>query len=225
MFEKAESILSQAGVNFRTVPRTWMWLDNILGWYSDFNLVRNTFYKEKGLISQKGSHRMPASTGIGIRTENGALCAMELAAVCGEKSSIQYHDAGGNQESAFEYGSAFSRACTVRTVAGHTVYVSGTASIGADGKTTHLGDPQGQIEATVQNVRAVLKECGCRDEDVVQAIAYSKTPEIDRIFAGMREACAAELYTLPGWPIVPVIADICRDDLLFEIEVTAAKNC
>lgn len=216
MFEKAASVLNQAGIDFLAVPRTWIWLENILGWYGDFNLVRNTFYKEKGIIAQKGHHRMPASTGIGIRTENGAFCAMELAAVWGGEAEIQYMNAGGNQESAFEYGSAFSRACKARTLAGYTFYISGTASIGADGKTTHPDDPRGQIEATIDNVRAVLRECGCGDEDVVQAIAYSKTPEIDRMFAKDRN----EL----NWPIVPVIADICRDNLLFEIEVTAAKN-
>jgi enamine deaminase RidA (YjgF/YER057c/UK114 family) len=216
MLETAESVLSSAGVNFLTVPRTWMWLENILAWYGDFNLVRNTFFKERGVITKKGSHRMPASTGIGIRTENGALCAMELAAVAGDTSAIEYLAAGGNQESAFEYGSAFSRACRAKTLAGDTVYISGTASIGADGKTLHLGDARAQIQATIDNISALLKECNCNDADVVQAIAYSKTPEIDKIFADGWKALR--------WPIVPVIADICRDDLLFEIEVTAAKK-
>jgi enamine deaminase RidA (YjgF/YER057c/UK114 family) len=216
MFEKAQSVLKEAGVNFLAVPRTWMWLDNILDWYRDFNLARNTFFKECGVISQTGKHRMPASTGIGIRTENGALCAMELAAVGGELASIEYLNAGGNQESAFEYGSAFSRACRARTLAGNTIYISGTASIDAYGKTTHLGDPQGQIQATIDNVRALVKQCHCTDADVVQAVAYSKTPQIEKIFTeGWKD--------LP-WPIVPVIADICRDDLLFEIEVTTAKK-
>jgi enamine deaminase RidA (YjgF/YER057c/UK114 family) len=216
MFEKAQSVLNDTGVNFQSVPRTWMWLDNILGWYRDFNLVRNTFFKECGVIAQKGNHRMPASTGIGIRTENGALCAMELAAVGGELAAIEYLNAGGNQESAFEYGSAFSRACRARTPAGHTIYISGTASIGADGKTTYLGDPRGQIGATIDNVRALLKQCHCSDADVVQAVAYSKTPEIEKIFTdGWKDL---------KWPIVPVVSDICRDDLLYEIEVTAAKK-
>lgn len=216
MLETAESVLSSAGVNFLTVSRTWMWIENILTWYGDFNLIRNTFFKERGVITKKGSHRMPASTGIGIRTENDALCAMELVAVAGAPSAIEYLDAGGNQESAFEYGSAFSRACRAKTLAGDTVYVSGTASIGADGKTLYLGDPRGQIETTVDNVRAVLKEYNYGDDDIVHAIAYCKTPEVKQVFIDGR-------YCL-GWPIIPVIADICRDDLLFEIEVTAARN-
>jgi enamine deaminase RidA (YjgF/YER057c/UK114 family) len=216
MFEKAQSVLNEAGVSFLAVPRTWMWLENILGWYRDFNLVRNTFFKECGVITQKGYHRMPASTGIGIRTENGALCAMELAAVGGQQAIIEYLDAGGNQDSAFEYGSAFSRACRTRTPAGNTVYISGTASIDTDGRTLYVGDPRGQIQAAIDNIRALLKDCDCSDADVVQAIAYSKTPQIEKIFTdGWKDL---------NWPIVPVIADICRDDLLFEIEVTAAKK-
>jgi len=83
MLETAESVLSSAGVNFLTVPRTWMWLKDILAWYGDFNLARNTFFKKCGVITENGNHKMPASTGIGIRTENGALCAMELAAIAG----------------------------------------------------------------------------------------------------------------------------------------------
>jgi hypothetical protein len=62
----------------------------------------------------------------------------------------------------------------------------------------------------------LLKQCHCTDADVVQAVAYSKTPQIENIFT--------EGWKDLNWPIVPVIADICRDDLLFEIEVTAAKT-
>jgi enamine deaminase RidA (YjgF/YER057c/UK114 family) len=134
----------------------------------------------------------------------------------GNSSAIEYLDAGGNQESAFEYGSAFSRACRAKTLAGETIYISGTASIGADGKTLYTGDPRRQIEATIANVCAVLKECGCNDGDVMHAIAYSKTPDVEKVFTDGWSGLA--------WPIIPVIADICRDDLLFEIEVTAAKN-
>ena len=51
------------------------------------------------------------------------------------------------------------------------------------------------------------------DEDVVQVIAYCKTTQVEKIFNVLKDA-------LP-WPWVTVICDICRDDLLFEIEATA----
>jgi len=53
----------------------------------------------------------------------------------------------------------------------------------------------------------------CIDEDVVQVIAYCKTTEVERVFNSLKG-------TLP-WPWITVICDICRDDLLFEIEATA----
>ncbi len=216
MLQAAESILNDVGINFGAVPRTWMWLKDILNWYNVFNQVRNTFFRECGIIAENGNRRMPASTGVGIHTGNGSVCAMELAAVAGRQSFIEYLDSGGNQKSAFNYGSAFSRGCKTRTPAGYTVFVSGTASIAADGRTMHLGDTKAQIEATIDNVCAVLNEFDYSDDDIVHAIAYCKTPEVREVFIDGR-------YCL-DWPIIPVIADICRDDLLFEIEVTAAMN-
>jgi enamine deaminase RidA (YjgF/YER057c/UK114 family) len=156
---------------------------------------------------------MPASTGIGIGPRNGAICGMDLVAVIGPNKSIGYFDASGNQNSALKYGSAFSRACCVETPAGMTLFVSGTASISINGKTTNIGDAPKQIEESINNVRAVLSEMQCDDNDVVQATAYCKTAEIERLFCSK--------YGDLAWPALTAIADICRDDLLFEIEATA----
>lgn len=216
MLEKTELILSKAGIDMFAVPRTWMWLSNILSWYDDFNHIRNDFFKKRGLIAENRKSKMPASTGIGIGPDNGALCAMDLAAVIEDESSIEYLDAAGNQQSALEYGSAFSRAAKAKTPAGTTVFVSGTASIGADGKTIHVADPHAQIQTTINNVRAVLREFDCSDDDVVQAIAYCKTPQVEKLFVGN--------WSNLSWPTVTAIADVCRNDLLFEIEATAAKS-
>ena len=216
MLQTAKSILNDAGMDFRAAARTWMWINDILSWYNVFNQVRNSFFRECGIITKSGQRRMPASTGIGIHTGNGSVCTMELAAVAGRQSSIEYLDSGGNQKSAFNYGSAFSRGCKTRTPAGDTVYVSGTASIAADGRTMHSGDTRSQIEATINNVLAVLEEFDYGEDDIVHAIAYCKTPQVKQMFIDGR-------YCL-SWPIVVVIADICRDDLLFEIEVTAARD-
>ena len=213
MFEKAESILKQTGIDISSVPRTWIWLDDILSWYDDLNTVRNQFFIERGLIGRSTTNKMPASTGIGIGTDNGAICAMDVAALIGPDSSIEYLDAGGNQQSAFDYGSAFSRASKAPTPAGTTVFVSGTASIAEDGKTMHVGDAEAQIETSISNVQAVLREMGCADNDVVQCTAYSKTAEIEKLFCD-------KWSDLP-WPNITAIAHICREDLLFEIEATA----
>jgi enamine deaminase RidA (YjgF/YER057c/UK114 family) len=93
------------------------------------------------------------------------------------------------------------------------VFVSGTASIDTTGATTHIGDARGQIETTIENVRAVLKDMKCSEKDIVQAIAYCKTAEEEKVFEKFKKQL--------DWPVLVVICDICRDDLLFEIEATA----
>ena len=214
MLEKAEAVLKHVGADMYSVARTWMWLGDILSWYDDFNKVRNRFFTERGLIGNGVENKMPASTGIGIGPGDGAICGMDLVAVIGPNKPIEYFNAGGNQNSALKYGSAFSRGSRVKTPAGTTMFLSGTASIGVNGKSTNIGDATKQIEVAISNARAALREMQCDDDDVVQAIAYCKTAEIEKLFW-------KEWGDL-AWPKLTAIADICRNDLLFEIEVTAA---
>lgn len=216
MLEKAEAILMQSGTDMLSVARTWMWLADILSWYDNFNRVRNKFFTERGIIGQNTRQSMPASTGIGLAPASGARCAMDLVAVLEPADSVQYLPAVGKQHCALEYGSAFSRASKAATPAAETVFVSGTASIDAEGRTTNIDDPEGQINSTIENVRAVLKDMNCADSDVVQAVAYCKTTDVEKIFNSLKG-------TLP-WPWLTAICDICRPDLLFEIEAAATLN-
>jgi enamine deaminase RidA (YjgF/YER057c/UK114 family) len=213
MMEKSESILKRFGADFLSVPRTWMWLCDILSWYDDFNQVRNNFFTERGLIGKGSRQSMPASTGIGLYPAGRRECAMDLTAVLEPADSIQFLGAVGKQQCALEYGSAFSRASRCVTPAGETVFVSGTASIDATGATTNVGDATGQINTTIDNVRAVLRDMNTADEDVVQIVAYCKTTDVEKVFNRLKSNYS--------WPWVTVICDICRPDLLFEIEATA----
>ena len=214
--EKAEAALKKCGTNFLSVARTWMWLNDILSWYDDFNSVRSKFFAERGMIGQGTRQSMPASTGIGLGAADGSDCAMDLFAVLKPADSTQYLQAGGKQQCALEYGSAFSRASRAPTPAGETVFVSGTASISAAGETTNIGDPKGQINDTIENVRAVLRDMNVTDDDVVHIIAYCKTTEIERVFNSIKGK--------HNWPWITPICDICRHDLLFEIEATAVAR-
>jgi enamine deaminase RidA (YjgF/YER057c/UK114 family) len=216
MLEKAEAVLRNFGADFSDVSRTWMWLGNILTWYDNFNQVRNNFFAERGLIIEKGKQAMPASTGIGLSSLDNVNCAMDLVAVIKPSKPIEYLLSTGRQYSAFEYGSAFSRATVAITPGAETVYVSGTASIDLDGRTTNIDDPLGQINETVINVRSALSDVNCRDDDIIQAVAYCKTPEVEKIFNSVK--------TDLNWPCLSVICDICRPELLFEIEATAVVS-
>jgi len=213
MFEKGESVLKQLGADFRSVPRTWMWLGDILPWYDEFNKVRNQFFTERGLVGKGSRQSMPASTGIGVGLAGSEQCGMDLTAVLEPAEAIEFSAVVGRQQCALDYGSAFSRASRASSPAGQTVFVSGTASIDAKGETTHIGDAEGQIETTIENVRAVLHDMNCADGDVVQAIAYCKTTDVEGVFEEFKKRL--------DWPWITVVCDICRDELLFEIEATA----
>jgi enamine deaminase RidA (YjgF/YER057c/UK114 family) len=217
-FEKAEALLKQVGADLRSVARTWIFMDNILAWYGQFNHARNSLFIDRGILVRGDSEgRMPASTGIGISPASSAKCAMDLFAVVGGDGLVKRYHAAGKQKSAYEYGSAFARAAQAKTPAGHAIFVSGTAAIDTAGATCHVGDPAGQVQMTLENVTAVLNQMGTNVRDVVQAVAYCATSEVRELF----ETCWAD--TLP-WPWVVLIGDVCRDDLLFEVEVTACPG-
>lgn len=212
----AEMILTGAGSQFPSITRTWFWLGDILSWYDDFNPVRNKFFAERGMIRSESDTDMPASTGIGVFPRGGAPCALDFVSVIGPCRLNKNLAAAGNQDSAFKYGSAFSRVTTAQTPAGETVYVSGTAAINMSGATVYLGDAEAQIRDTIKNVRGVLSDTNCTDNDVVYAFAYCKTPEIEKLWQSIRPEVP--------WPIITVIADVCRDNLLFEVEATALRG-
>jgi enamine deaminase RidA (YjgF/YER057c/UK114 family) len=217
MFETAQACLGEVGATMRHVARTWLWLGDILAWYDDLNRVRNQFFGSCGLLDgDPNVPHLPASTGIGVYPAGGAACALDAVAVIGPKGRVEYFREAGNQRSPYHYGSAFSRAARASTPAGHTVYVSGTAAIDRAGNTNPVGDVRGQVHVTVENVRAALKDLGCSDAEVVQALVYSKTPQVQETFH--RDYAGLE------WPCVSVIADLCRDDLLFEAEATACPG-
>lgn len=216
MLEKAESALKQFGGDFTSVSRTWMWLDDILSWYGDFNKVRNQFFTQRGLIGEGSRQSMPASTGIGLGLGGKGRIGMDLTAVLEPRGSIEFLGAIGRQQCALSYGSAFSRASCARSPAGKTVFVSGTASIDAKGASMHIGDARGQIETTIENVRAVLKDMNCQDKDVVSATVFCKTADVEDEFEGFKHRI--------DWPWTTAICDLCRDELLFEVEATAVMQ-
>lgn len=217
IYELASDILHSLDMDFRCVARTWIWLCDILEWYDEFNAARTTVYQRESLVDDSGRARyLPASTGIGVAPANGGACALELIAVSDGDRSIRSIQSGGEQDSAFSYGSAFARAVAAPMPAGQALFISGTAAIDAQGRSEYAGEARSQIDATMQHVRALLGEAGWNENRVVSAIAYSKTPEIARLFAD-------EWSSLP-WPRVETVADVCRDELLFEVEVTAAEG-
>jgi len=211
VFQQAIDSIENMGGRFLDVARTWIWMRDILRWYGDLNHVRTKNFKKHGVIG-----RAPASTGIGIAPVAGHL-ALDLFAAWGEPALVQKLDATGRQRAASEYGSAFARAARVRTPGGETVFCCGTAAIDASGATCFAGDIARQVQMTLENVAAVLRDSDCDGDDVVQAMVYCATPAVARHFNRVHQPY------LP-WPCLVMIGDVCRPDLLFELEVTASAR-
>jgi enamine deaminase RidA (YjgF/YER057c/UK114 family) len=99
------------------------------------------------------------------------------------------------------------------------VYVSGTASIDKSGDTVFIDDTCAQIQLTMQVVQAILNEAKMDWSDAVSSLAYFKHRKDFGLFD---DYCRGEGIKLPH---IKVQADICRDDLLFELELDAIVKC
>jgi enamine deaminase RidA (YjgF/YER057c/UK114 family) len=214
----AEDLLAREGFSFRDVTRTWFYLRDILDWYGPFNAVRNAAFRRMGLAGAGGGAPIPASTGIEGRNHRGGWCALDLLAMRprngGRLDVKRLHSRKQNE--ATEYGSAFARALEVRLGDARYVFVSGTASIDDQGRTAHVGDFDRQARHTVEAVEALIESAGGSLADVAQATVFLANPSDARSFERM-----VAKTRLEGAPLVTTVADVCRPDLLFELDATA----
>jgi enamine deaminase RidA (YjgF/YER057c/UK114 family) len=221
MFERAERALNALGADYASVTRTWLYVSDILSWYGDLNKARSACYRRFGLMPAASQRRilLPASTGIQGDTPGGAAVAMDLLATVLEPgSSVEVHQmTNPRQKDAFAYGSAFSRGAAVRMPGATWISFSGTAAIDEAGRSCHPGDFRAQMHMTLDIVEALIAQEGASLGDICNATLFLKQPEsADECRRVLRER---GLEALPG---VPVVADVCRGDLLFEMDGTAA---
>jgi enamine deaminase RidA (YjgF/YER057c/UK114 family) len=215
ILKQMEDILASAGMKFSSVLRTWFYNDSILEWYRDFNVVRTEFFHEKHVFDGL----LPASTGVSGRNAAGAALIAGLIAMEPKGAAVKASEVPSPLQSpAPDYGSSFSRAVELQTPDHRRVYVSGTASIDGAGQTIFLDDPAAQVRQTMQVVQAILESCDMDWSDVTRALVYFKRPEDAPLFRQYLEN-----HALPRIPAVVVENDICRDNLLFEMEVDAVK--
>ena len=212
-FEKMESVLKSVDMDFSHVVRTWLYIDHILDWYGDFNKVRNDYFEERGVFDGV----VPASTGIGATNHAGVAVVADVVAIKPKTPDVSIKEVESPlQCPAPDYKSSFSRALEVSLSDHRRLYISGTASIEPGGETIHVGDTKKQIDLTMEVARAILTSRGMDWSDVSRAIAYFK----DLKDTSLLDAYCKE-HKLTGVPIAVAHGDICRDDLLFEIEADA----
>ena len=217
-FEALEHGLREIGMEFSDVVRTWIYADRILDWYGDFNKARNTFFSARGVYDRY----VPASTGIGWTNGLGARLVLGAFAVKAKTpGSVEFEALPSPlQCPALEYGSSFSRAVEVRTPGWKRVIVSGTASIKPNSHdVAHVGDIDAQIDCTLNAVSAIYESRGLSFKNVSGALVYLKEERY-------RANWEAWLDAHPEYPREhsrAIVADVCRDEWLFEIESDAMQ--
>ncbi len=215
--ENLDAALHLAGFTLEDVARTWFYNDDILAWYDEFNRVRTARYQP----CKFSCGSLPASTAVRGKNPRGAALTVAAWAVrpdTGRGGKEVREVASPLQCPAPQYGSSFSRATVIESGGRKRLLVSGTASIEPGGKTVHVGDVPKQIELSMNVIAAILQEQEMSWADVTRATAYCKRPEYLGIFREWQQR-----HGLEQMPVVPVHADICRDDLLFELELDAVR--
>jgi len=105
--------------------------------------------------------------------------------------------------------------------------ISGTASVGTECQTLHVGDFKKQVTQTYSNIKGILLEHGYAVEDVVKWRVYLK--DITKYYDEFN-ACRDSFFAENGisrekvGASVCVEAKICREELLVEIEAEALRK-
>lgn len=200
--------------------RLWNYMADINGEacglerYRQFNIGRGDAF-EAGARSVEG--RVPAACALGV-----ASGPLTVAFLAGPTPIVPVENP--RQVSAFLYpdrygprSPTFSRAALVHPPGQEILFVSGTASI-VGHQTVHAGDVRAQTAESLDNIEAVLAEASGQARSGRFALgdlgyrAYVRHPAD---LAAVREVVAQHLRDAP---VTYVLADVCRSDLLVEIE-------
>jgi enamine deaminase RidA (YjgF/YER057c/UK114 family) len=240
-FADLERVLRAADASFADVVRVWLYQGGITEKeqgeerYREMNRARSDFFAHvpfaanPRLAAGRGHAVYPASTGIGTQEQGlvGTCLALQTQRRDVQLLSLE----NPRQTSAFDYppeysakSPKFSRAMALRTGRHVTTWISGTASI-RDALTLHPDDVVRQTEVTLDNIERLISPenfaqhgwagCGARLSDLAKVRVYVKHAHD---FAACRKVCEQRLGRIPA---LYAQADVCRPDLLVEIEGVA----
>jgi enamine deaminase RidA (YjgF/YER057c/UK114 family) len=239
-FQQIRERFSSVHVRFDQVIRTWLYLGGIVAddgptqRYKELNRARCDFYRDIDFLAGRSPvmasvrpHRIyPASTGIG--TEGRGIMMSAIALATERKDILAVPLENPRQTPAFDYADhyspkspKFSRAMALSCGNYATIFISGTASI-TDSETRHVGDVVGQTHETLNNIAALISEdnlsrhglpgLGTSLDGLGLVRVYIKR---HADYAATRAACEQRLGELPT---IYAVGDVCRPELLVEIE-------
>jgi enamine deaminase RidA (YjgF/YER057c/UK114 family) len=234
-FDQVVALLSQEGMTLDNIIRQWNYIGNILEirngfqYYQVFNEVRSEYYSRHRSVTG-----YPAATGIGMKTESVIIdfCAVQPDGPVNIKGL-----SNPNQVNAYEYGQKvlkgvkdsgksrkqppqFERALIMASGGKAVLYVSGTASIIGQA-TIGKNDVSEQTLVTLENIKK-LTDVERLEQVLPGSAGHSLKFSLLRVyvknqddFAKVRRVCEEHF---PDVPRVFIEADVCRKDLLTEIE-------
>ena len=217
MLYRADRILKKMGGSYQDVVRTWFYLNDILDWYDKFNAVRNDIYNEFGLMPSIKNNvlKLPSSTGVGINNTRELAGSLDLYAIIGSrkcKPKIE-HLTNKGQKDAYKYGSAFSRGVSINYTGVTLIQLSGTAAINRKGQSLFYNKCKQQIDFTFKKIQELLSPLGAHLKDICAATSFLKNEhDINQLKDYLKAHGLEEL------PCVYVVGDICRSELLFELD-------
>jgi enamine deaminase RidA (YjgF/YER057c/UK114 family) len=181
------------------------------------------------LVHRQGRAFYPASTGIGTLGSGLTISCLALQTQRDDVRLLPLENP--RQTSAFDYAKGyspqspkFSRAMAVAIGDYVTTWISGTASI-INSESVHRGDVERQTEQTIDHIEHLISRenfarhgmegAGAQLQDLAKVRVYVKRLED---YEKCRAICERRLGPLP---IIFAQADVCRPELLVEIEGVA----
>ncbi len=240
VFAEMAKRLELVNASFQDVVRTWLYTGNIteeengIERYRELNHARTDFFDAehgRGRMPTlaNGVIRYPASTGIGMISPSIDIGCLAMQTDRPDVRLISLENPG--QTAAFDYDASYSikspkfaRAMAVVIGDYVTTWVSGTASI-LDSRSVHLGDVVQQTEQTIDNIENLIGRenfarhgvpgGGAELSDLAKVRVYVKRIED---YEACRAVCERRFGSLPT---IYAQADVCRPELLVEIEGVA----
>lgn len=241
--QQMRTALAKTGAGFEQVVRTWFYVGDITQpeagsqRYKEMNRARSDFYRDMRfgcvLAQPMIPHGIyPASTGIGMR--GSALVAGCLSVQTKRKDVFLLPLENPQQTPAYAYhprhsplSPKFSRAVALVVGDYLTTWVSGTASI-VGSESRHPGDLEKQTEQTIDNIERLIAPenfafhgvagAGAGLHDLAKIRVYLKRAED---FPKCKAICERRFGHVPA---IYAVAEICRPELLVEIEGVAFSH-
>lgn len=237
-FTELQHILSAEDLDFSNIVRQWNYIEQITEnvlhgnscsqHYQIFNDVRSKYYQTAVF-----KHGFPAATGIGmdfggIVIDFIAVKLRQDSSVVGIKSPVQFDAYNYSKEVLAENNTMndfrcttpkFERAKILITPEEKLIFVSGTAAIKGQYSSSDFS-VEVQTEMTIRNILSLI------DSENLQkhGISGNENAELNylRVYVKFkndmdRVKSVCEKF-FAGIPIIYVVADICRPELLVEIE-------